>query len=166
MGVTGTGKTTVGRLLGERLGVPFADADDFHPDTNIAKMSRGTPLEDADRWPWLDAIGRWAAARGAAAGAAGVVGGVVGCSALKRSYRDRLRAAAGNGLFFLHLVGDQTLLTRRLTGRRDHFMPPSLLASQLAVLEPLESDEAGMELDVSDDSRSLAARAAAAVRLL
>ncbi|MBB1242751.1 gluconokinase [Streptomyces durbertensis] len=159
MGVTGTGKTTVGRLLAERLGVPFADADDLHPPANIAKMSRGTPLEDADRWPWLDAVGRWAAARGD-------TGVVVGCSALKRSYRDRLRAAAGRspgGLFFLHLHGDPALLTARLTGRRGHFMPPALLASQLAVLEPLEPDEAGAELDVSAGPAVLAARAAAAV---
>lgn len=88
MGVAGTGKTTVGRLLATSLGIPYAEGDAFHPAANVAKMSAGTPLDDADRWPWLDAIGQWIR------NCAGLRGGVVAASSLKRAYRDRLRAAA------------------------------------------------------------------------
>jgi len=126
IGVTGAGKSTVGTLLAERLGLSFRDADDFHPPANIAKMSAGTPLTDADRWPWLDAIGAHLAAhRG--------TGCVVTCSALKRAYRDRLRAAAPD-LRFIHLHGDVALVAARQAARRNHFMPASLVASQFATL--------------------------------
>ncbi|WP_254664811.1 gluconokinase, partial [Streptomyces prasinopilosus] len=101
MGVAGTGKTTIGPLLAARYGVPYAEGDDFHPPANIAKMSAGTPLDDEDRWPWLDAIGEWAHGRAG-------LGGVVSSSALKRSYRDRLRAAAPD-VVFVHLTGDRAL---------------------------------------------------------
>lgn len=155
MGVTGTGKTTVGRRLAEGLGVPYAEADDFHSEANIARMSAGKPLKDEDRVPWLDAIGAWAA------GQAGQ-GGVVSCSALRRAYRDRLRAAAPE-LFFVHLVGDRRLIADRLAGRQDHFMPPTLLDSQFALLEPLQEDEAGAAVSVVDPSETVAARAQEAV---
>ncbi|WP_431043938.1 gluconokinase [Streptomyces sp. P1-3] len=140
MGVSGTGKSTVGALLAAGLGVPYAEADDFHSPANIAKMTAGLPLDDADRAPWLDAIGDWA--RRHLAG-----GGVVSCSALKRAYRDRLRAAAP-GLFFLHLTGDPALIAERMAARRGHFMTGRLLDSQLATLEPLQPDESGTELDI------------------
>lgn len=155
MGVSGVGKTTVAQLLAERLKVPFAEADDFHPAANIAKMSAGVPLEDADRWPWLDAIGAWLAERGAAH-----TGGVVTCSALKRGYRDVLRAA-WPGTFFLHLSGERSLVSGRIERRTDHFMPPALLASQYAALEPLAQDEPGLVLDVGPAPDQLVATAVA-----
>ncbi|QXE37644.1 gluconokinase [Streptomyces sp. GMY02] len=158
MGVAGTGKTTVGPLLAAALGVPYAEGDDFHPPANIAKMSAGIPLEDADRWPWLDAIGRWAHGRAG-------LGGVVSSSALKRSYRDRLRAAAP-GAVFLHLTGDRALIGRRMAERKGHFMPPALLDSQFAALENLEPDESGVSVDVSGTPQEITARAVAALRRL
>ncbi len=129
MGVTGVGKTTVGRLLAERLGARFLEGDAYHPPANVAKMRSGIPLGDADRWPWLEAI-RADLARAIAAGETVVVA----CSALKRAYRDRLRAA-GPGVRFVHLEGDPALIAARLARRRGHYMPPSLLPSQLATLE-------------------------------
>lgn len=158
MGVAGTGKSTVGELLADELGVPYAEADAFHPPANIAKMSAGAPLGDRDREPWLDAIGAWAAEHAA-------VGGVVSCSALKRAYRDRLRVAAP-GVFFVHLTGDRSLIAARLEQRRDHFMPSALLDSQFATLEPLQPDEGGVAVPVTDDPRTIAAQAAAALRRL
>ena len=139
MGVSGAGKSTVGSLLAARLDVPFADADGFHPPANIEKMSRGEPLTDEDRWPWLDAIGAWLDAREA-------TGGVVTCSALKRAYRDRLLAGRA-AVRLLHLSGDPALIGARQAARQGHFMPPSLLDSQLATLEPLGDDEPGDVID-------------------
>ncbi|MFE4825332.1 gluconokinase [Streptomyces sp. NPDC056672] len=158
MGVSGTGKTTVGPLLAAALGVPYAEGDDFHPPANIAKMSAGTPLDDMDRWPWLDAIGAWAHERAG-------LGGVVSSSALKRAYRDRLRAAAP-GAVFLHLTGDRALIGRRLAERKGHFMPVALLDSQFAALENLEADEAGVAVDVSGTPQEITTRAVAALRRL
>ena len=155
MGVAGTGKTTVGELLAERLHVPYAEADAFHSPANIAKMSQGTPLEDTDRWPWLDAIGSWARARAD-------TGGVVSCSALKRAYRDRLRAAAPD-LYFLHLTGDRDLIADRLTQRQGHFMPLTLLDSQFATLEPLQPDEAGAAVPINAGPVSVTELALAAL---
>ncbi|MCF6526617.1 gluconokinase [Streptomyces sp. JJ36] len=160
MGVSGTGKSTVGALLADRLGVPYAEADAFHPPANIAKMSAGTPLDDGDRAPWLDAIGAWARERQRRG--PGLVG-VVSCSALRRRYRDRLRAAAP-GLFFLHLTGDRSLVADRLAGRRDHFMPSALLDSQYATLEPLQDDEQGTALTITAEPGQLAGQAAAVLR--
>jgi len=139
-GVSGSGKTTVGAALAGRLHVPFADADDFHPPDNIAKMSAGTPLTDADREPWLRAIGVWLADRDE-------TGGVVACSALKRHYRDTLLAAAPR-VRFIQLAGDIEVVRRRVAGRPGHFMPASLVASQFAALEPLADDEPGVTLDL------------------
>ncbi|MFE9403102.1 gluconokinase [Streptomyces sp. NPDC006530] len=158
MGVAGTGKTTIGPLVAERLGVPYAEGDDFHPAANVAKMSAGVPLDDDDRWPWLDAIGAWAHDRAG-------LGGVVSSSALKRSYRDRLRAAAP-GIVFLHLTGERALIERRMAERKGHFMPTALLDSQFATLQPLGPDEAGVAVDVSGTPEDIAERAAAALRPL
>ncbi|MFF0222453.1 gluconokinase [Streptomyces sp. NPDC004629] len=158
MGVAGTGKTTIGPLLAARLGVPYAEGDDFHPPANIAKMSAGIPLDDADRWPWLDAIGGWAHGRAG-------LGGVVSSSALKRSYRDRLRAAAP-GIVFVHLTGDRALIEDRMSHRQGHFMPTALLDSQFATLQPLEPDEPGVTVDVSGSPDEITARAAEALAAL
>ncbi|MER5751988.1 gluconokinase [Streptomyces sp. NPDC002088] len=158
MGVAGTGKTTIGPLLAARLGVPYAEGDDFHPQANIAKMSAGTPLTDEDRWPWLDAIGTWAHGRAG-------LGGVVSCSALKRTYRDRLRASAP-GLVFLHLAGDRALIEDRMSHRQGHFMPTALLDSQFATLQPLQADEAGVTVDVAGGPEEITARATAALDAL
>lgn len=155
MGVAGTGKTTIGPLLAARLGVPYAEGDDFHPRANIAKMTAGIPLGDEDRWPWLDAIGAWAHGRAG-------LGGVVSSSALKRSYRDRLRAAAP-GVVFVHLTGDRKLIEDRMGHRQGHFMPTALLDSQFAALEPLQRDERGVAVDVSGSPEEITARAVAAL---
>ena len=142
MGVSGSGKTTVGRELATRLGVPYADADEFHPPANIAKMSAGIPLDDTDRAPWLAAIAGWLAEhRG--------TGAVVSCSALKRRYRDILRAPVGH-LPFLHLHGSPEVVEQRVAQRPGHFMPASLVASQFADLEPLQADEEGMVADLAE----------------
>jgi gluconokinase len=143
MGVSGSGKTTVARQLAERLGWAFAEADDFHPPANIAKMEAGTPLVDADRWPWLEAIRDWACERAAAGEDA-----VVTCSALRRAYRDVLRGASAR-VRFVHLEGTRALLEERVGHRTGHFMPASLLDSQLATLEPLGDDEDGVVVPVS-----------------
>jgi|SRR4051812_36982783 gluconokinase len=140
MGVTGSGKSTVGLQLAERLGVPFADADDFHSPENVAKMRAGTPLTDDDRWPWLRAIGAWLAEHAD-------TGAVVTCSALKRAYRDTLRTTAPD-VTFLHLHGDMDTVRRRVAGREQHFMPESLVQSQFDALEPLGPDERGVVVDL------------------
>ena len=158
MGVAGTGKTTIGPLLADELGVPYAEGDDFHPPENIAKMSAGTPLDDSDRLPWLDTIGAWARGRAG-------LGGVVAGSALKRAYRDRLRAAAP-GIVFLHLTGDRELIGRRMAERTDHFMPPALLDSQFAALEPLQEDEPGVAVEVSGTPEEITEQAVAALTSL
>ncbi|MGZ4600032.1 MAG: gluconokinase [Oryzihumus sp.] len=150
MGVSGSGKTTVGQELAARLGVPYADADEFHPPANIAKMSAGVPLDDTDRAPWLRAIAGWLADHRA-------TGAVVSCSALKRRYRDVLRAPVGH-LPFLHLDGDPGVVAQRVAGRPGHFMPASLVASQFADLEPLGSDEEGMVADLAAPVDDVVAR--------
>jgi gluconokinase len=139
MGVSGSGKSTVGAALARRLGVPFADADSFHPAANVAKMAAGTPLDDDDRRPWLDAVGQWLADHD---------DGVMSCSALKRRYRDQLRSHRTD-IAFLHLTGSPELIGARQAGRPGHFMPPSLLMSQFDALEPLDPDENGMAIDVA-----------------
>ena len=159
MGVSGTGKSTVAALLAERLGWPFAEGDGFHPAANVAKMRAGEPLTDADRRPWLAVVADWIGDRERAGG-----GGVVTCSALRRSYRDQLRA--GNSqVHFLCLTAEPGLLRSRMEQRRDHYMPPSLLASQLATLEPLQPDEPGTELDSAATPDQIVTAAIAALRL-
>ncbi|TCZ58756.1 gluconokinase [Roseicella aquatilis] len=157
MGVSGAGKSTVGRLLAERLGVPFADADAFHPPASIAKMSRGEPLTDEDRWPWLDAIGAWLDARAAAE-----AGGVVTCSALRRSYRARLLGGRP-GVRLLHLAGDPALIGARQAARPGHFMPASLMASQFATLEAPGEEEGVITLSVEPAPEVVVERAVAAI---
>lgn len=139
MGVTGSGKSTVGAVLAQRLLVPFADADAFHPEANVAKMAAGQPLTDEDRYPWLEAVGEWLARHSG--------GGVMSCSALKREYRDQLRSHVSQ-IEFLHLTGSPELIGRRQAGRTGHFMPSSLLKSQFDTLEPLGPDERGIAVDV------------------
>lgn len=142
MGVAGSGKTTVLHELHERLGWSVAEGDAFHPAANVAKMSAGTPLTDSDRWPWLDRIVTWTSVEDAADRNT-----LVTCSALRRAYRDRLRQASGHTIF-VHLAGGADLLGERMTARTDHFMPLSLLPSQLATLEPLEADEDGFVITI------------------
>lgn len=157
MGVSGAGKSTIGTLLAARLGVPFADADAFHPPANVAKMSSGQPLTDEDRWPWLDAIGAWLDARAAAG-----QGGVATCSALKHSYRDRLLDPRP-AVRLLHLSGDPGLIGARQAARPGHFMPPSLMASQVATLEPPEASERAIILSVAPPPEAIVAAALAAL---
>lgn len=139
MGVSGSGKSTVGAALAGRMRVPFEDADDLHPQANIDKMSRGEPLDDTDRYPWLEAIGEWLVAHAG--------GGVIACSALKRRYRDQLRHHCSD-VVFLHLEGGRDLIEKRQASRPGHFMPSSLLTSQFSTLEPLAPDERGVVVDV------------------
>ncbi|OLT43068.1 gluconate kinase [Saccharomonospora sp. CUA-673] len=137
MGVSGAGKSTIAAQLSGELGWPMAEADEFHPADNIAKMSAGTPLTDADRTPWLEAIRTWIDER-----AADDESVVVTCSALKRTYRDILRTASAD-VRFVHLSGTAGTVGGRLSGRSGHFMPPALLDSQFSDLEPLAADEEG-----------------------
>lgn len=150
MGVSGCGKSTVGQLLATALGVAFLDGDALHPESNIAKMAAGQPLDDADREPWLEAVGQALAAERN--------GLVVACSALKRSYRDLIRREAP-GTGFVLLTGSRELLQRRVNSRPGHFMPASLLDSQLATLEPLGSDEGGVVLETTHPVPELVAEA-------
>ena len=141
MGVSGSGKTTLGEALRDRLGFRFFDADSFHPPENVAKMAAGIPLDDADRAPWLTRLAdllREETAKGAPVGLA--------CSALRRRYRDRLREGAPD-LVFVLLEIDRATIEGRLAGRKGHYMPPSLLDSQLATLESPEADEAVIRVD-------------------
>lgn len=164
MGVSGAGKSSVGAALAERLVRPFLDADDFHPPANVSKMARGEPLTDDDRWPWLDLVA--SAMTDSTTRRGGVV---LACSALRRAYRDRLRAGAGEQLLFLHLHGGADLIGSRLKARRGHFMPPGLLVSQFATLEPPGPDERAITVDIAPEPDAvltalLAALAAASGR--
>ncbi len=151
-GVSGSGKSTVGAVLAERLRLPFCDGDDLHPQANVEKMRAGEPLNDADRMPWLIAIGDWLAR----------YDGVVACSALRRTHRDLIRSQAGDVQMLL-LHGDPDLIRRRQAARGQHFMPPGLMSSQFATFEPLEPDEPGTTLDVVADVESLVAEGIAAL---
>ena len=158
MGVSGSGKSTVGRLLAQRLGVPFLEADDVHPAANRAKMAAGRPLDDEDRRPWLLSIAEWIREATDAG-----QGGVVACSALKHAYRNVLRRA-GAGVWFLYLALDRATADLRVAGRVDHFMPARLVDSQYATLEPLRPDEPGLTVDAAADPRTIVDRAVRAVR--
>lgn len=141
MGVSGTGKTTVGSRLAERLGLPFAEGDDFHSDEARRKMASGTPLTDDDRWPWLRRLRGWMDIQNSSGGH----GCVVSCSALRRAYRDVLRVSPGS-VYFCDLEADEQTLRSRMTHRPGHYMPVSLLKSQLATLEPLQAGELGLSV--------------------
>ncbi len=142
MGVSGSGKSTVGTALAQRSSVPFVDADSLHPPANIAKMAAGEPLDDDDRYPWLERVGEWLGDHRN--------GGVVSCSALKRRFRDQLRGHCPQ-VQFLHLSGSADIISRRLAARTGHFMPVALLRSQLDTLEPLGADEAGVTVDLDQN---------------
>ncbi len=154
MGVSGCGKSSVGLALAEALGARFIDGDDLHPEANKAKMAAGIPLNDDDRWPWLDLVGEALAESNT----------VVACSALKRVYRERILAAAP-GTFFVHLHGTRELLAQRMNARPNHFMPVSLLDSQLNTLELLGADEPGVMLDIALPIDQLVAAAKAALTI-
>lgn len=142
MGVAGSGKSTVAGLLAHRLGWPYAEADEFHPPRNVARMAAGIPLTDDDRWPWLEALRDWLSEQATQGHST-----VVTCSALRRAYRDVLRQAAGQ-VRFVHLHGDHRLIAERVTRRSGHFMPAALVASQFQALEPLGADEDGLTVGV------------------
>ena len=156
MGVSGSGKTTLAGRLAAHLRYAFADADDFHPPHNVAKMARGEPLTDADRAPWLQVVAEWIAQQHAAGHST-----VLACSALKRRYRDTLRGAAPLDVFFIHLDAPREALRDRMRHRQGHYMPPELLDSQLATLEPLQPDERGIVLDATATPDTLVERALA-----
>jgi gluconokinase len=155
MGVSGSGKSTVGALLAAALRVPFADADGFHPPDSIKKMRAGLSLTDEDRWPWLAAIGAWLDAQV-------VEGGVATCSALKRSYRARLLEGRPS-VRLLHLAGEPALIGPRLAARRGHFMPASLMASQFATLEPPDDVDGCITLSVVPTPAEIVAAALTAL---
>lgn len=140
MGVSGSGKSTIGALLAEKLGLRFLEGDELHPVSNLTKMSSGQPLDDADRAGWLDSVG--------AALASAQDGAVISCSALKRPYRDRLRTLCRDA-WFVHLDTAEPVIASRVATRTEHFMPLSLLSSQFEILEPLQSDEPGFSVDAS-----------------
>jgi carbohydrate kinase (thermoresistant glucokinase family) len=149
MGVSGAGKSSVAALLAAELRLPFIDGDDLHPETNRALMAAGVPLSDGDRWPWLALVGD-------ALAAASATGLVIACSALKRSYRDAIRDRAPAASFIL-LDGPRGLLAERMAARNGHFMPASLLDSQLATLEPLQPDEAGFTVGIAASPKMIVA---------
>ena len=158
MGVSGAGKSTIGEALAERLGVPFIDADNLHPRANVDKMRGGTALTDTDRWPWLeivaDAMRNTADTRGRV---------VCACSALRRAYRDCLAARAGEPIVFVLLHGDKAVIAQRQANRPGHFMPPALLDSQFATLEPFGTDELGITIDVAQSVEEIVDAAAQAL---
>lgn len=159
MGVAGSGKTTIGTALAARLERAFAEGDDFHSAANVAKMTRGEPLTDADREPWLAALGEWIASHDRAGRST-----VLTCSALKRRYRDTLRAAAPRRVVFLHLAAPKDALLERMRKRKGHFMPPELLDAQLGALEPLGADEPGITLDAAAPPSAIVETALAALQ--
>lgn len=139
MGVAGSGKSHIGAALAQKLGMIYLDGDDFHPSANVDKMSRGEALTDEDRWPWLEIVGDVLAKAQDST--------IVGCSALKRRYRDRIRAATPDAVF-IYLDGDRDLIAKRMGARDGHFMPLSLLDSQFAALERLAQDEAHVSVGI------------------
>ena len=153
MGVSGAGKSMIGTMLAHAVGYRFVDADALHSAANIAKMAAGVPLEDSDRWPWLDSVGRVLEEQEAT---------VVACSALRRSYRDRIRSSAPLTAF-VHLEGSRELLVHRMSARIGHFMPVTLLDSQLGALEPLQQDERGIVVSIEPTARQVVERVQAAL---
>lgn len=162
MGVAGSGKSTIAAALSRHLGWACAEADEFHPQSNIEKMTQGIPLQDEDRWPWLREIQGWMTAQAAAQTST-----VLTCSALKQSYRELLSEARGRVLF-VHLDGGAELISQRMQGREGHFMPPTLLPSQLSTLEPLTGDElaaGSLRMDISNSPEEIVAAVLAGLNL-
>lgn len=153
MGVSGCGKSTIAVGIAEAMELPFAEADRFHPEANVAKMAAGTPLTDQDRWPWLSDLSAWMASQADLGQST-----VMACSALKRSYRDLLRSGPPS-LDLVHLAGPMEVVEARMAAREGHFMPTSLLRSQYDALEPLQPDERGVVLDLQDPPDHLVSRA-------
>lgn len=147
MGVAGCGKSTIGAALSAATGLNYRDGDDLHPVENVRKMSAGIPLNDDDRAPWLALVGQELARA--------EDGYIVGCSALKRKYRDQIRAAADEQIAFLHLSGTRAVITERMAERTGHFMPTSLIDSQFAALEPLEADEQGTVVNINQQVEAI-----------
>ena len=148
MGVAGCGKSSVGVALGAALGVPYRDGDDLHPPANVAKMAAGNPLTDADRAPWLTRVGQALATDAPL---------IIGCSALKRRYRDQIRAEATGPVVFVHLSGTRALIESRMVSRQNHFMPVSLLDSQFSALEPPTPDEMAVTVDIDQPLKAVVA---------
>jgi len=158
MGVSGSGKSTIGASIAAALALRFVDGDSLHLPASVSRMRSGVPLTDDDRWPWLDAIGK---ALGAADG-----GMVVACSALRRIYRDRLTATAGRPVLFVLLSGSRQTIGSRIGGRKGHFMPPSLLDSQFATLEPPAPEELAVSISVEPPLEAVVDAALAALPAL
>ena len=155
MGVSGCGKSSVGEALSQALALPYRDGDDLHPAQNIAKMARGEPLDDDDRWPWLRLVGQ-----------ALTTPGIVGCSALKRSYRALIEQEAGGGVVFVHLAGARAVIAARMAARSGHFMPPALLDSQFATLEVPGPDERAVVVDIDQPLADVVAEIVGKLRRL
>jgi gluconokinase len=155
MGVSGCGKSSVGAALGDIFGIPYRDGDTLHPPNNIAKMSAGVPLADDDRWPWLDLVSATLRAEAPV---------IVGCSALRRVYRDRIRGGAGGPVIFAHLDGPRDLIAARMADRTGHYMPPSLLDSQFAALEPPAGESDAITVPITHAPEDIAAFIAREVR--
>ncbi|MDO1585240.1 gluconokinase [Rhizobium oryzicola] len=147
MGVAGSGKSTVGEALAQAITAVYLDGDDLHPAENIAKMSRGEPLTDEDRWPWLAKVGQKLHDSTTVT--------IIGCSALKRIYRDKIREETGGPVTFIHLSGSRELIASRMGARTGHFMPTTLLDSQFAALEPPGADEDAVTVDIDQTLPSL-----------
>ncbi len=158
MGVSGSGKSTIGHRLAEALGAVYRDGDEFHPPANVAKMSSGQPLDDEDRRPWLATIAGWIEE----CRQAGTLG-IVGCSALKRRYRDVLTSGGRPDVAIVHLAGSFELISGRLAARKGHFMPPGLLKSQFEALEVPSADENVVTVSIDDTPEGITAKAIAAL---
>ena len=156
MGVAGCGKSTIGEAFAKAESGLFLDGDSYHPPSNIEKMSKGQPLTDDDRWPWLETFAKELASRN------GLVVG--GCSALKRSYREFITISAGEPVMFIYLEGSRELIAGRMSAREGHFMPTSLLDSQFEALEVPTSDENAISVNIDADSASIVARIQAALK--
>jgi len=157
MGVAGCGKSSVGAALAEQLGLNYLDGDHLHSAENIAKMSMGEPLTDADREPWLREIGQQFAASDASL--------IIGCSALRRVYRDWIRQYANTAVIFVHLAGNREVIKQRMATREGHFMPVKLLDSQFAALEPLQSDETSIVVDIDQRFASVVENALSKINI-